>query len=565
MTTQIYSIVGVPIKFSHNINDIIPEATIIGQLKVLSNFILQKTDLINNNISLNWGDNTAIIQLNDPDWFEIQSGQITTAPTVLNTIIIKMPLHLIFTKYYTEPINYNLNFSVSLYSNIINFSSQALIYNSLFQIIGAVVIPTVNNIVNSNTIISRFKLDDTFVNDLKDFSCMIDWGDNSEINLGKIKVSNNNIYQVLNNVSHYYPNENKIYKINIKLQNSKSETITLINEVIIKFNPILNINIIEPQPINFKAIKNSQINTVIGQFRINSNIIMSVSDFFSTGGNIIIDWGDNTTSGVSFLSNNLFSSNNVFILKTSNINSHTYNKKDNYNVSIKVIYNNFETIIASFCEVEDASLIPLADLIINSNTFKINSNTIIGSFTEINSELFISSNFIVLIDWGDNCSNLSFGKTQRIPNTQNYQILTNNDHYYSQNGTYKLRVIISTLDWREIIVNPTIIINVPPTAIKKPITGILINIPNLIVCKKEKFKFKTIFTDINNSLAPYTVSLIWGDDTVPTIVVPTQIGTSNQFLIEEKHKYSKCGTYLITVIVNLIPSIGIINVIDCDC
>jgi hypothetical protein len=573
MTAIIYSITGIPINFSYKSNEYIPENTIIGQLKVLSNNLLIPSELagLNQNIivDLNWGDNITTI-LNDPNWFEVQNN--SSVSPFLNNIIIKMPSHNIFTKYYNKAINYNLNFKIIFnFSTIqqLNFSSQAIIFNPLFKLISPQLINSINNIIQENTILASFELDDKFINELNNFSCLIDWGDGSENKLGYLKINHDDrqqiIYNVLNNNLHEYPNINKTYNLTIRVDNFKGEIITLFNSVTIKAFTTNNYYLINPQPVNFKATKNIEIkkDTIIGQFKIESDNILSVSNFFSTGGSIIIDWGDNITDGVTFFTNNLFSSNNLFIIKTSNL-SHIYKEFNKYNVLIKVKYNDFETTIASFCYVEDTNLIALPNLIINLITFKLNKDTLIGSFNEINSDK-IDSKFTVLIDWGDG-SPLSLGYTQRINNTQKYSIYTNNDHYYSENLSYKLKIIVTTLNYTELIINPIVKVNVDLLKISKPIQGILINVPNLTICKKEKFYLKSVFTDISNSLAPYDITIIWGDETQPELnVIPTQINTSNQFLINNKHKYKNCGVYLVTVIINQVKAIGLINVINCDC
>jgi hypothetical protein len=570
--TTIYNITPVTTKFSFHENENLPVDTIIGQFNVQADGIITTLMLVSQNITVLWGDGDSTT-LNDISWFEVQNNSST-----LSVIIIKIPNSVIYTKFYTKPINYNVVFNVVFNlrtTESLDIASQAIINNAKFLSLVPSLIPiNSNSIVVKDTIIVSFQIDNKYANNVEDMSCRIDWGDNSEITLGRIQYIRNNplvttipfTYQVLNNNDHQYPilNTNESYQIQVTLTNSAGGIMTLFNKIDVLATIIINIEYIEPEPIEFTGIESVplKVGIVVGQFRIKSNIPLSVNNFFNNGGTILIDWGDSNIIPVNFFTNNLFQNNDVFIIKISNNNGHTYIDDGNYNVKITVKYGNIETIIASYCVIQDAILIPQLPLVINLITYTLGKGIKIASFKDNISSVITPTQFSALIDWGDG-SPINLGSIRQVQNTSTYEIYTNNPHTYSQNGSFKLQIVIEDVDNSMCICYATVNVNaiLPPN---QPITGINIIVPNLIVCKNDKFKFTATFTDLSNSLAPYTVMIIWGDGHPPENVTFTQINTSSQFLINVKHKYKKCGIYTVTVLVNNVPAIGQITVIDCE-
>jgi hypothetical protein len=597
----VYSITPTPIQFSFSQNKYLDTGTIIGQFQVLANRSLTLSDLTT--INVDWGDGTSNSPLST-NFFQIQTS--TPLPQDPTTVVISIPNN--FNKKYDNPINYNVKFTINIANQIITASSQAIIRCPL---INDTLQPTLasNNIVAANTKIINFLVNTLIPAGLNEnnidenYSALIDWGDDSSLSLGLIRISSSTtnpvalIYSVENVYAHTYSATGN-YIIQVQITNQDGEISSLQNTIdVTQIISNLKVNVIIPEPVTFKGVEGNAligpnllfVGTVIGQFTIESED-GSVNDtnFFNLGGTINVDWGDtiNTNLIASNITSNGIGNKTVFIILANDVNSqHIYSESGKYNVSITVKIKNFNlninlnTVIASFAEIVDAEITVVQNAI--SVPFQPNNvlpaDTVLTNFTDANPNS-TTNDFYAMIDWGDG-SPINLGEIKK-DNNHLYSVSYPYQHIYPPSlglSNYTIRIVIYHVDGEKATTSNKISLygSTPnccnPSGNNNNLSGYDVRIYSIVGCAKQNIFITSVFTDLSGQNLPVdpnylnNITINWGDgkQTLHDII-PMQINNTSQYLIRSQHKYCECGVYNVTITVKGVPAIAQVTIRECN-
>jgi len=384
------------------------------------------------------------------------------------------------------------------------------------------------------TIIGRFTIDNNLALP-KDFTnppgtiqnTIVDWGDSSPVeNLLMTNLTNVPALGPINTfiirASHTYALSGT-YPVTI--------TATYVDNTFVVINSTANIsarisslNAISETFTGIEEVATSN-TTIIGSFNTNENAASPIL-YTSGGGTTVVNWGDDTPSEVLTAANYSYQTIHNPITTFVIVGSHTYVRKGDYTVSIKVTSSNGTSIvIQSLAIINNVQLNNnFAPPLVANPTL---TNAIVAQFTTPNSNANFRD-FNVLIDWGDG-SPTSLGDiipVNLIPVTFN---VTGN-HIYTQSGIFNIKVAI-----RDNCNDLNTFNTVTVTGILSPVFPVpLLN--NLIIPLNTVIRS---FTDSDLTSIPgnFTALIDWDDGTTSAGTITQLGGIGAQFNVEGGHIY----------------------------